>query len=118
MAMTDFVAHSARDYRATAKAPGGMLTRGNSRNSGSRDDRSALIEVDDFAFAPFGGVDFELRPGRFGDGTLSGRIPVVPAIRPYRDSDDEPRKRPASKPVVCPGCGIVPPRSGRCDQCW
>lgn len=118
MAMTDFVAHSARDYRATAKPAGGILRRGNVRSDRSPDRRPALLECDDASFGPFGGVDYELKEGRFGPGTLDGRIPIVPAIRPFRDAPDERRIRPARKAAVCPGCGIVPPKSAKCAQCW
>ena len=116
--MEDFVRHSARDYRATAKPAGGILRRGNVRSDRSPDRRPALLETDGYSFDPFGGVDYSNREGRFGTGRLGDPIPVVAASRPFRDAPDERRKRAARKTYVCPGCGIVPPRSGKCDQCW
>jgi hypothetical protein len=90
-----------RTYRANGLVSPGSFTKGNRGSWGA----SAL------------GVAARPTVG------LAERGEIVSARRPWRDLP-EARVEVISRPVVCPGCGIVPP-SGRtsqgpvkCPNCW
>jgi hypothetical protein len=104
--------NSARTIRVTRDKVG-SFRRGN-RNSDGLLGRTTL-EHDDSIFDK---GHYVPETGRFGTGFLNDPIPVVTASQPYADTPFEARKRAPRKVYVCPGCGIVPPRSGKCDQCW
>lgn len=87
--------HGLRDFRGSAKSPGGAFTRG-SRGSWGKTAGGILPRA---------------------TVALDESIPVVAARRPWRELPDA-RVKVISRAAVCPGCGIVPPRARKCDNCW
>lgn len=91
--------NNARRYRACNPPSVGAFTRG---SAPIRDNRAQL---------------WALSHPQMTDLTLTDSVPVVTMSRPWRDLTFTPAT-PGDTEHVCPGCGIVPPRSKPCDQCW
>lgn len=127
---TDYVPNGRRKIRANGARTTGMATRGNRYAPASADRRAALLETGDFGYAaprrlPSGRVvapTYTVLEGRFGDGTLSGRVPVVAAIRPMADASEEGGNGPIARrrgTRICPGCGCEKTRrNAKACFCW